>query len=181
MVFCYPCTVWFVNTICNGSGQDPVVEARSKGTIIYAWKAISERLLTDELSADYDSLVSTSGPLATNISSFWFESPLGQDVTRLSSESSSCYILVEFCPFRVTTRLFSKDSFYETYNCYISHQPITSPSCKMQWRAHLSTDCQLTPIQNIKRYKNFWEYIYHIYSTYTFLYTIHTFIPNATT
>ena len=164
---------------CNGSGQDPVVEAKSKGTIIYAWKATSERLLADELSADYDSLVSTSGPLATNISSFRFESPLGQDVSRHSSESSGCYILLEFCAFRVTTRLFSKHSLSETYDCYVSHWPISSPSCKRWRRVYLSTDCQLRPIRNIDRYNRIYKSFNLLKTKRKLLYLKAQFVPRC--
>ena len=120
-------------------------------TVNYAWKAIIERLLTDELSADYDSVVSTSEPPATNGSSFRFESPPGQDVSRHSNESSGWYILLEFCSFSVTTcaRLSSKDSFSETYNCYTSHWLIICLSFKS---GDLSTVSQLRSIRTIEGY-----------------------------
>ena len=83
-------------------------------------------LLTDEPSADCDSLVSTSGPPATNISSFQFESPPVQDVFRHSNESSGS----RFCSFSVTTRLFSKDFIHWDLWMFTSYRPIIPLSFK---------------------------------------------------
>ena len=83
-------------------------------------------LLTDEPSADCDSLVSTSGPPATNISSFQFESLPVQDVFRHSNESSGS----RFCSFSVTTRLFSKHFIHWDLWVFTSHRPIIPLSFK---------------------------------------------------
>ena len=80
--------------------QDKIQSSRGKALRYCKLRLKSHyrRLLTDEPSADCDSLVSTLEPPVTNRLSFRFESPPGQDVSTISNESIGSSVLLDSVP-----------------------------------------------------------------------------------